>query len=81
MKYLENEYSEDFIHLDFDFQLKDIERLKELKALFHRRYFDTEVKIIEKESEIENEIKNLDLNSLTPLQALMKLEELKKKMD
>ena len=44
MKYLENEYSEDFIHLDFDFQLQEIERLKELKALFHRRYFETEVK-------------------------------------
>lgn len=37
-------------------------------------------KTIQKESEIENELKNLDINNLTPLEALNKLYELKSKI-
>lgn len=46
MKYLEKEYPEEYEPMGFDFELKDIERLKELKALFKRRYFKTEVKTV-----------------------------------
>ena len=44
MKYLEKEYSDESIHLHFDFEFKDVERLKELKELFSRRYFEAKVK-------------------------------------
>jgi len=39
-----------------------------------------EIEYLEKESKIEEELKNLDLNSFTPLQALNKLHELKEKL-
>lgn len=39
-----------------------------------------EIKIVEKESEIEKEIKNLDLDNITPIQALAKLNDMKKKL-
>lgn len=40
---------------------------------------EPEIKIIEKESKIEEELKNLDLNNLSPIEALNKLYELKNK--
>ena len=46
MKYLEKEYPEECESMGFDFEIKDIERLKELKELFNRRYFKTEVKTV-----------------------------------
>lgn len=39
---------------------------------------EPEIKIIEKQSKIEEELKNLDLNNLTPMEALNKLFDLKK---
>lgn len=41
---------------------------------------EQEIKYIEKKSEIEEELKNIDLNTLTPIQALNKLSELKGKL-
>lgn len=41
---------------------------------------EKEIKIVEKESEIEEELKKLDLNNFTPMQALNKLFELKGKL-
>lgn len=41
---------------------------------------EPEVKIIEKESKIEEELKRLDLNNFTPMEALNKLFELKSKL-
>lgn len=38
-----------------------------------------EVKIVEKESVVEEEIKNIDINNITPIDALVILQELKKK--
>lgn len=41
---------------------------------------EVEPKVIEKKSEVEEELKNLDLNNLTPMEALNKLFELRKKL-
>jgi hypothetical protein len=46
---------------------------------FEPREIEPEVKYIEKESQVENDIKMLDVNNLTPLEALNKLYELKNK--
>lgn len=46
---------------------------------FEPRQVEPEIKYIEKESQIENDIKMLDVNNLTPLEALNKLYELKNK--
>ena len=39
-----------------------------------------EIIYIEKDSEVENILKALDINTLTPMEALMKLDELKKRV-
>jgi len=41
---------------------------------------EKEIEYIEKQSEIEDEIKNLNLNTFTPIEALNKLNELKEKL-
>ena len=40
---------------------------------------EAEIKIVKEKSKIEEELKNLDLNDLTPIEALNKLNELKNK--
>ena len=44
MKDLEKEYSEEYELMGFDGESKDVERLKELKSLLNRRYFEVAVK-------------------------------------
>lgn len=41
---------------------------------------EPEVRIVEKHSKVEEELKNLDLNNFTPMEALNKLFELKKEL-
>jgi DNA mismatch repair protein MutS len=41
-------------------------------------YIEPEIKIIEKKSEIEEKIKSIDINNLSPIEALNFLNELKK---
>lgn len=41
---------------------------------------EKEILYIEKSSVVEDELKQLDINTLTPMEALMKLDELKKKL-
>lgn len=53
------------------------ERLKKLKL-----ENDTQINLFEfKDDELRSEIKNIEVDNLTPIQALNKLSELKKKMD
>lgn len=53
------------------------ERLKKLKS-----ENDTQINLFEfKDDELRSEIKNIEVDNLTPIQALNKLSELKKKMD
>ncbi|AFH48999.1 MutS family mismatch repair protein [Ignavibacterium album JCM 16511] len=53
------------------------ERLKKLKS-----ETDNQISLFEfKDDELRTEIKNLELNSLTPIEALNKLNELKRKME
>ena len=49
---------------------------------FATQLFADEPKIeyIEKESEVENILKNIDVNNLTPIEALNKIFEMKKKI-
>ena len=49
-----------------------------LKESFER--FDENIKYVEKNSVLEEELSKIDLNSLTPLEALNALFELKKKI-
>ncbi|NUJ98190.1 DNA mismatch repair protein MutS [Candidatus Gracilibacteria bacterium] len=42
--------------------------------------YKPEIQIIEKESEVEEEIKNIDINNITPIDALVILQSLKKKV-
>jgi DNA mismatch repair protein MutS len=41
---------------------------------------EREIIYIEKNSPVEDDLKKLDINTLTPMEALMKLDELKKKL-
>ena len=41
---------------------------------------EPEVKVVEKESLIDEDLKKVDINSLTPIEALNKLSELKGKL-
>jgi DNA mismatch repair protein MutS len=53
------------------------ERLKKLKS-----ETDNQISLFEfKDDELRTEIKNLELNSLTPIEALNKLNELKRRME
>ncbi|WP_304131679.1 hypothetical protein, partial [Ignavibacterium album] len=53
------------------------ERLKKLKS-----ETDNQISLFEfKDDELRTEIKNLELNTLTPIEALNKLNELKRKME
>ncbi len=53
------------------------ERLKKLKS-----ETDNQISLFEfKDDELRTEIKNLELNTLTPIEALIKLNELKRKME
>jgi DNA mismatch repair protein MutS len=41
---------------------------------------EEQIKYIEKKSEVEEELKKIDINSLTPIEALNIISELKNKM-
>lgn len=54
---------------------------KQLSLWIDRGSKEVEVIYIDKDSEVENMLKEIDINSLTPIDALNKLQELKQKSD
>lgn len=59
---------------------KDSNNVKKQMFLWDFKDKDIEVKYIEKESEVEKELKKIDLNNITPIDALNKISELKNKI-
>lgn len=64
--------------------LKKLEIEHSGKAVFQltldAKEYTPEIQIVEKESEVEQEIKNIDVNNMTPIDALLFLQDIKKKI-
>jgi DNA mismatch repair protein MutS len=54
---------------------------KQLSLWIEKNASEVEVVYVEKDSEVENMIKEIDINSLTPIDALNKLSELVQKIN